>query len=57
MEKTIWDLELHEVIYVGQLEIMRVPGGWLYTNYSVRGNARTSTFIHFHTDLRPPLKM
>ena len=31
MEKTIYDLKLHEIMTInnGQL-IMRVPGGWIY---------------------------
>jgi hypothetical protein len=39
MEKTIYDLELHETIRTpenGNVQVMRVPGGWIY-DYFGRG--------------------
>ena len=57
MKKTIWDLELHEIIRVGLLDIMRVSGGWIYTNYNVHEQVESAVFVPFNTDLRPPIKM
>jgi len=35
--KTIYDLELHEILYTEVAVIMRVPGGWFY-NYGSKFN-------------------
>lgn len=35
-DKTIYDLELHEEMKTGNMNILRVPGGWIYTvNYQL----------------------
>lgn len=35
MEKTIYDLELHEKLQIGNTGtvVTRVPGGWIYTTH------------------------
>ena len=35
MEKTIWDLEIHETLKVNNtLDVLRVPSGWIYHWYN-----------------------
>ena len=37
VKKTIWELDLHESVWVNpSLTVRRVPGGWLYENYCTR---------------------
>jgi len=36
-KKTIWELELHESVWINAaLTVRRVPGGWLYENYCTK---------------------
>jgi hypothetical protein len=30
--KKLWEMKLHEEINIGPCYILRVPGGWVYTN-------------------------
>ena len=49
-EKTIYNLGLHQETYISNnVTIMRVPGGWIYTDkYEYSGNASVSKcFVPF----------
>ena len=49
MEKSIYELELHEMIVKPSgITILRVPGGWLYNAWNPSDNsARTATFVPY----------
>lgn len=65
MDKTIYDLELHEEIVIepgeSRIAVRRVPGGWLYIVFSwvqsvSEGSGwepSTSTFVPFHNEFQP----
>jgi len=50
-EKTIYDLKLHESIYVCEkpsILVVRVPGGWIYNiQYPIEEGHDTSVFIPY----------
>lgn len=46
MNKTIYDLELHEHIYVGDNTVIRVAGGWIYIFKS------SSVFVPFDNEFQ-----
>ena len=48
--KPIYNMELHELKYLelSSVDIMRVPGGWIYNNY--RWDVPTSVFIPFDNE-------
>lgn len=52
MEKTIYDLELHEEMELVTedfiYKIIRVPGGWIYKAYG-----STMVFVPFHGEFDP----
>jgi hypothetical protein len=41
----IYAMELHETISLSSIYILRVPGGWIYTNYSHDPPTSTSVFV------------
>lgn len=52
-------MELHEVLHLndGELEILRVPGGWVYTTYcdnGVSGYSLTSCLVPYSDEFRSP---
>ena len=51
-KKTIDELSLHEATFVGAMEVLRVPGGWLYTWVidSKKRLAMTTTFVPHHME-------
>ena len=66
MSKTIYDLELHEVLIIGggqksdeATSVQRVPGGWIYETSGLRGNndsvsfSVTSTFVPYSEEFKP----
>lgn len=40
----ILEMELHEVTYAGAFEVMRVSGGWLYSN------SVGTTFVQYNNE-------
>ena len=58
MEKTIYDLNLHEKMEEKGFQIIRVPGGWLYFNETahvgISGTQRTatSTFVPYNDEFK-----
>lgn len=54
--KSIYDLELHERVYDGYnefLKIVRVPGGWIYTVYEAGGTgSATSVFVPLDYEMK-----
>ena len=52
--KSIWELELHETVFFNLIEVMRIPGGWIYTYFdSATGQeATTSVFIPFSIEFK-----
>ncbi len=51
MEKTIYDLELHETDYSPKnFVVTRVPGGWIYTWWGDDGHS--STFVPFDNEFQ-----
>ena len=60
MNEDIYNMKLHEEISINSmLTVLRVPGGWNYTNYQdVKGSYtehyRTNTvFVPFSTEFQP----
>lgn len=51
MEKDIFQLELHAEIIYNDFSVMRVPGGWIYTQWfrPESGIQYISTFVPFQT--------
>lgn len=54
MEKTIYELELHKRCTIPELEIIRVPGGWLYRfwDYEKQLYSTTATFVPYNNDFQ-----
>jgi len=56
--KTIYDLELHEelklILEYSPLTILRVPGGWTYTEY--HNEKTTTTFVPYNDEFNPKAK-
>jgi hypothetical protein len=47
-ENTIYDLDLHEVFFLGSvIKILRVPGGWIYKDNE------GSVFVPLHYEFQP----
>lgn len=50
MNKDIYKMKLHEIIIIYQIEILRVPDGWIYSYHSeqVGGHMQvSSTFVPY----------
>jgi hypothetical protein len=47
--KTIYELELHEILPTLNWSITRVPGGWIYRP---QGNLLAGTFVPFNDEFR-----
>jgi len=59
-EEKIYDLKPHETMYIGHVNIMSVPGGWIYTE-SYRddnGIAISKCFVPFDNEFskQKPIK-
>jgi hypothetical protein len=61
MNKSIYDMELHETIWIYGNEILRVAGGWIYNQYEERYVERNdswqnflinSVFVPFHNEFQ-----
>ena len=56
MEKTIYDLELHEIMEAKcgrtTFSITRVAGGWIYENIRLDRSAMTATFVPFNNEFQ-----
>ena len=59
--KTIYDLELHEKIYIDNEDawVTRVPGGWLYKyfsykndGYGIEENIKQIVFVRYHNEFQ-----
>jgi hypothetical protein len=51
MKTTMYNLKLNETISMDSVEIRKVPGGWIYTTFSIEGSA-TSTFVPFNNEFQ-----
>jgi len=51
-DKDIYKMKLHEVMVIsGNVEAMRVPGGWLYTYFNSEvGGTDMSVFVQFNNE-------
>lgn len=49
-EKTIYDLELHEILNIGVAIVLRVPGGWIYTQF--KEGVTESTFVPYNEEFK-----
>jgi hypothetical protein len=49
MNKTIYDLELHEFLRIDSGYVQRVPGGWIYKPF---GDPRIPIFIPFDNEFQ-----
>jgi hypothetical protein len=54
MEKSIYDLELHEATQPWKdFNILRVPGGWIYESISqIDGETIASVFVPFNNEFQ-----
>jgi hypothetical protein len=50
-EKSIYELELHEMTVFKGVEIMRVPGGWIYSlNNNTYPQSTSKVFVPFDNE-------
>lgn len=52
----LYGMKLHDILHQGDYEILRVPGGWVYTRFTesgAGGNTPSSSFVPFDNDLMP----
>lgn len=50
----LYEMELHERRYVSdEIDVTRVPGGWIYTKYRLDQQAMTSVFVPFDNEFQP----
>lgn len=49
MSKSIYEMKLHEIIYIqnGEAKVMRVAGGWIYTICRLDHDAMNSVFVPY----------
>lgn len=47
MKDKIYEMELHELLHIKDLEIIRVPGGWIYTKMRLDCGQMNSVFVPF----------
>jgi len=59
MEKNIYEMKLHEVIEIlideygaGRVscQVLRVPGGWIYSIYSLKHGNSSTKFIPYNNE-------
>ena len=60
MEKNQYELTLNEIVFINDnLNILRVPGGWLYNQRLLNG-AITTVFVPFDSEFdknKPPMTL
>ena len=55
-EKQIYSMNLHEMIIVGEIShslatvVLRVPGGWVYSQFDKSHNMSSSVFVPFDNE-------
>jgi hypothetical protein len=49
----IYQMKMHERLYSDGLGIIRVPGGWMYIQYSPHTHVTSNTFVPFHNEFQP----
>lgn len=48
--KALYSLELHQQVYINpEINILRVPGGWIY----IYKKYNTNTFVPFNNEFQP----
>jgi len=52
MDKNIYEMKLHESIVIGYYEILRVPGGWVYTHFEEDAKIESSVFVPFNNEFQ-----
>ena len=52
--KLIYDLDLHEIMGINDyVEVMRVPGGWLYMTFSNQNDVtNTCVFVSYNNEFQ-----
>jgi hypothetical protein len=48
MPETIYDLACNQTKNCGKYDVTRVPGGWLYYNYT--NGSSVCTFVHYNNE-------
>jgi len=58
IDNAIYELGLHETLDIGEYKaVMRVPGGWIYFDYSMDSNrTETAAFVPFHNEFQRVIK-
>jgi hypothetical protein len=46
--KSIYELAFSESERIGNYEVMRVPGGWIFLHYG--GSGKCAVFVPFHNE-------
>jgi hypothetical protein len=49
----MYDLKLGESFYINDIEILRVPGGWLYNHFF--DHNQTTVFVPFSNEFMKPV--
>ena len=53
IKKTIYDLELHELLNVNNTDVRRVPGGWIYDCWDIeKDEFKTGVFVQFNNEFQ-----
>ena len=50
----LYGMKLHDILHQGDYDILRVPGGWVYTRFSdtgAGGYSQSGVFVPFNNDL------
>jgi hypothetical protein len=48
----IYEMGLHESIWIDGFVILRVAGGWIYTSYDVNGELHNSMFVPYDNEFQ-----
>ena len=52
-EKTIYTLELHELLHVNNTDVRRVPGGWIYDCWDeCTKEFKTGIFVQLNNEFK-----
>lgn len=49
---SIYQMELHDTLKLGELEIFRVAGGWIYTFVSIDNKTPVSIFVPYSDEFK-----
>ena len=48
----IYNMKLHDVITIGDYDIVRVPGGWIYVMFDKKYMQKSSVFVPYDNSFK-----